>query len=204
MATYLDVHGTLRPLGAIAFDMDGTLTRPYLDFGALRRRLDLPTGDILAWLEGLPPKARACADAILADFERDGVHHAEWNDGAEETLRAIQARDLPVALLTRNSPISVEGVCAKLGLCVDLAITRVDAPPKPEPECLRQVARHFGVPIETVVIVGDYRHDTEAGRAAGTLTVLLTNGRTPSWEVDADLVIERMPELAEYLVERRK
>ena len=52
-----------------------------------------------------------------------------------------------------------------------------------------------------MMIVGDYRHDTEAGRAAGTLTVLLTNGKTPTWEVDADLVIERMGELGEYLVD---
>jgi phosphoglycolate phosphatase-like HAD superfamily hydrolase len=48
-------------------------------------------------------------------------------------------------------------------------------------------------------MVGDFRHDIDAGRAAGAMTVLLTNGRTPSWPVAADLVVERLVELLAYL-----
>ncbi len=48
-------------------------------------------------------------------------------------------------------------------------------------------------------MVGDYRHDMDAGRAAGAMTVLLTNGQIPSWPVEADLVIERLVELLLYL-----
>jgi phosphoglycolate phosphatase-like HAD superfamily hydrolase len=48
-------------------------------------------------------------------------------------------------------------------------------------------------------VVGDYRHDIDAGRAAGAITVLLTNGQAPSWPVEADLVIERLVELLGYL-----
>jgi phosphoglycolate phosphatase-like HAD superfamily hydrolase len=55
------------------------------------------------------------------------------------------------------------------------------------------------VPIEQLLMVGDYRHDMDAGRAACAMTVLLTNGRPPSWPVEADLVIERLVELLSYL-----
>jgi phosphoglycolate phosphatase-like HAD superfamily hydrolase len=48
-------------------------------------------------------------------------------------------------------------------------------------------------------MIGDYRHDTDAARAAGAIPVLLTNGRTPTWPVDADLVIDRLDELLHYL-----
>ena len=82
---------------------------------------------------------------------------------------------------------------------MDVLVAREDAPPKPDPECVRTASTKLGVAIETLLMVGDFRHDTEAGRAAGAMTVLLTNGRTPTWTVDADLVIARLPELLEYL-----
>ena len=34
---------------------------------------------------------------------------------------------------------------------------------------------------------------------AGAMTVLLTNGKTPTWTVEADLVIRRLPELLAYM-----
>ena len=43
------------PLRAVAFDLDSTLTKPYLDFRKLRAQLGLAEGDILDWLAGLPP-----------------------------------------------------------------------------------------------------------------------------------------------------
>jgi phosphoglycolate phosphatase-like HAD superfamily hydrolase len=48
-------------------------------------------------------------------------------------------------------------------------------------------------------MVGDYRHDTDAGQAAGAMTALLTNGKTPTWIVTADLIIERLPELLTHI-----
>ena len=90
-------------------------------------------------------------------------------------------------------------MCHRLGIRADLLVTREDAPPKPDPAALRLVADRFGVGPDRLVMVGDFRHDTQAGRAAGAWTVLLTNGREPSWPVDADIVIERLPELLAYL-----
>ena len=197
----IHMNGTARPLRAIAFDLDSTLTKPYLDFRRLRAQLNLPEGDILQWLDRLPPHDQQHALRIIEMFEQDGVENVAWNDGAAETVAIIQQKMcLPVAIVTRNSRTSLIAVCKKLQLQVDQLIARDDAPPKPDPECIRFAARQLAVPVNQILMIGDYRHDTEAGRAAGAMTVLLTNGREPAWIVEADLVISRLPELFSYIV----
>jgi HAD superfamily hydrolase (TIGR01509 family) len=186
-------------LCAIAFDLDSTLTRPYLDFRQLRQQLGLPEGDILKWLADLPPSEQARALSIIETFEQDGVENVAWNDGAQETLEAVRAMGLPSAIVTRNSRASLLAVCGRLDIRVDLLVAREDAPPKPDPACLHYTAERLRVAIEHLLVVGDYRHDIDAGRAAGAITVLLTNGQAPSWPVEADLVIERLVELLGYL-----
>ena len=188
-----------RRVHAVAFDLDSTLTQPYLDFARLRAQLNLPEGDILHWADSLPPRQQAEAFATIEAFEQDGVDNVAWNDGARETLTAIQGQGLPVAIITRNSRISLQAVCERLGIRVDVLVAREDAPPKPDPACVHHASTHLGVDVKTLLMVGDFRHDTEAGRAAGAMTVLLTNGKTPAWTVEADLVITRLPELLPYL-----
>jgi HAD superfamily hydrolase (TIGR01509 family) len=187
----------------VVFDLDGTLTRPYLDFGQLRQQLGIADGDILKWVAGLPSVEQGQAFRIIEAFEQDGVAHAEWNEGALETLQGVHSLGLLAAVVTRNSRASLEAVCRRLGITANLLVAREDAPPKPDPACLYYVAESLNVPIKSVLVVGDFRHDTEAGRAAGAITVLLTNGRTPLWSVEADLVIERLPELLTYLEGRK-
>lgn len=197
---YIRLNGSARPLRAIAFDLDSTLTRPYLDFKKLRRQLNLIEGDILAWLAKLPPDEQAQALTLIEAFEQDGVANVEWNDGARETFAAIQEMGLPVAIVTRNSRASLLAVCERLGIEVDLLVAREDAPPKPDPACLHHTAARLAVPVAHLLMVGDYRHDLDAARAAGAIPVLLTNGQTPTWPIDADLVIERLDELLSHLI----
>jgi len=175
------------------------LTRPYLNFAQLRQQLGLTEGDILKWLVELPLAEQEKALQLIEAFEQDGVENVAWNDGARETLQAVRALGLPLAIITRNSRASLAAVCRRLDIRVDLLVAREDAPPKPDPACLLYAAERLGVPIESLLMVGDFRHDMVAGRAAGAMTVLLTNGRTPSWPVEADLVIERLVELLAYL-----
>ena len=173
----INIQDQWYPLGAVAFDLDSTLTKPYLDFRKLRAELGLAEGDILDWVASLPTAEQQRALHAIEAFEQDGVENVEWNDGAQQTLQAVQSLPLPVAIITRNSRASLQAVCQRLNINVDLLIAREDAPPKPDPASLHLVGQQFSVAPHTIVMVGDFRHDTEAGRAAGTRTVLLTNGR---------------------------
>lgn len=195
----LRLRGERRPLRAIAFDLDSTLTRPYLDFTRLRKQLNLPEGDILQWLDGLSPHQRNEAAQIIEAFEQDGVENVTWNEGAQETVTAVRNMGLPMAIVTRNSRASLLAVCKRLDIAVDQLVAREDAPPKPHPACLHYTAERLTVPIDQLLMVGDYRHDTDAGKAAGAMTVLLTNGKAPTWNVTADLVIERLLELLTHI-----
>jgi HAD superfamily hydrolase (TIGR01509 family) len=194
------LNNTRRPVGAVAFDLDSTLTRPYLNFQRLRQQLGIPQGvDILHWLAQLPSSSQAHALRRIEEFEQDGVENVTWNDGAQEVLHTLRARTVPLAIVTRNSRASLVAVCSRLEISVDVLVTRDDAPPKPDPACLHYTAQRLGIPIGSLLMVGDFRHDTEAGRAAGAMTVLLTNGQTPLWPAEADLVIAALPELLSYL-----
>lgn len=195
----LHLEGSRRLLRAVAFDLDSTLTQPYLDFTRLRKQLNLPEGDILQWLDGLPPRERRQAAQIIDAFEQDGVENVAWNEGAQATVEAVRALGLPMAIVTRNSRASLLAVCQRLDIVVDHLVAREDAPPKPHPACLRYTAAQLSVPIEHLLMVGDYRHDTDAGKAAGAMTVLLTNGKPPTWTVTADLVIERLSDLLTHI-----
>jgi HAD superfamily hydrolase (TIGR01509 family) len=199
MMKKIRLNGSTYPLRAIAFDLDSTLTRPYLDFPRLRQQLHLPEGDILQWLATLPSQEQQEASRLIEVFEQDGVENVAWNDGAQETLATVRAMGLSTAIVTRNSRASLLAVCQRLEIAVNVLVAREDAPPKPDPACLHYTARQLDVPIEQLLIVGDYRHDIDAGRAAGAKTILLTNGHFPSWPVDADLVIERLSKLLTYI-----
>lgn len=193
------LNNTCRPLRGVAFDLDSTLTRPYLNFQRLRQQLGTTEPDLLQWLRQLPPAQQVRALRIIEEFERDGVENVAWNEGAPEVLQALRAVGLPLAIVTRNSRPSLLAVCAKLGIEVDVYVAREDAPPKPDPACLHHTAQRLHIPIAGLLMVGDFRHDIEAGRAAGAMTVLLTNGTTPPWSVEADAVIAHLPELLSYI-----
>jgi HAD superfamily hydrolase (TIGR01509 family) len=198
---YIRLPDAVRPLHAIAFDLDSTLTRPYLDFRKLRQQLNLLEGDILKWLEQQPPAEKARAQSLIETFEQDGVENVAWNDGAQETFDTVRKMGLPLAIVTRNSRASLVAACQHLGITVDVLVAREDAPPKPDPACIHHTASQLGVLVSHLLMVGDYRHDIDAGRAAGAMTALLTNGQRPTWaaEVQADLTIVRIDELLGHL-----
>src|SRR5918996_620253 len=120
--SHIRLNNRIRPIRAIAFDLDSTLTRPYLDFKRLRQQLNLPEGDILKWLAALPPLEQAQALQIIEAFEQDGVENVMWNDGAAETLEAVRTMGLPTAIVTRNSRASLTAVCHQLGITVDVLV----------------------------------------------------------------------------------
>ena len=80
----------------IVFDMDGTLVDSRLDFDAMRREMELPTGmPILEALTRLPPPHAARCRAILDRHEWAGHERATLLPGVTELLE-LQSRDLSV------------------------------------------------------------------------------------------------------------
>ena len=78
-------------------------------------------------------------------------------------------------------------------------VGREAAAPKPDPDGIRKLLGEWrAAPVEAVM-VGDYRYDLLAGRAAGTATVYVdTSGAFPFAEI-ADVQVRSLVELIDEL-----
>ena len=181
---------------AVIFDMDGTLTKPCLDFDAIRAEMGMPPEPILEAMARMSAEERARADAILVRHEAEAAANSELNDGAAETIRALAGHGMRMALLTRNSRVSVAKVLSVHGLPFDHVYTREDGPLKPSPEPVATLCRALAVPPAETLVVGDYLFDILAGKAAGAPTALIIHDKpAPDYANQADHVIRRLGEV---------
>lgn len=172
----------LRAPKAVIFDMDGTITRPYLDFAKIKREIGAKDSAILEFLATLAGDALGRAREKVDAWEREGAEASTLNPGVREALAFLKERGIPTAILTRNTRESVDVVTAKHSLAFDVVVTADDAlPPKPSPEPVRHIAQALGVDPRDMWVVGDFRFDIESGRAAGATTVFLRTNQMPGF-----------------------
>ena len=170
-----------RRIRAVIFDFDGTLTRPgALDFPAIKRALGCPLDrPILEFIDGLPDgDSKARAHIALDCFETEAAALSEPAPGAQRILGFLKARQIPAAILTRNSRASVLRALANFDRIdpadFEVIISRDDpAAPKPSPEGVFLAAEKLGIPPDESLMVGDFVFDIQAGRAAGAMTALI-------------------------------
>jgi HAD superfamily hydrolase (TIGR01509 family) len=186
------------PIRAVIFDLDGTITQPYLDFDVIREEmgLDKNSGPILEAMAKMTPPQRQQAEAILHCHEERAVAESKLNDGARETLAALRTRGIPVGILTRNRKDNAWAVAHKHGLHFDAVVGREDGPAKPDSFGVRHLCRRFAVEPAQTLLVGDYLFDLLCARAAGAIPVLLTNHeQAPEFAKHADFTVTRLTEL---------
>ena len=165
----------------VLFDFDGTLTQPgALDFPAIKRELECPLDhSILEYLEAQPACRRSGLMKILEEREEAAAEASLPNRGAEECLSVLKQMETLLGILTRNSLKSVEKALQRFeSIAIDdfvAVITRDSSLPKPHPDGVHQAARQMGITPSDLLVVGDFRFDVMAGKAAGAPTVLLVN-----------------------------
>ena len=191
-------------IAAVVFDFDGTLTKPdALDFPLIKKRLGCPADTpILEFIEGLPStQAREAAQAMLDRFELEAAHNSKPNYGAEDLIAFLKARQVPIALLSRNSRQAIHVALNQFSrLCADdfaLIVSRDDpAAPKPSPEGVFSIAHQLNVPPDQIMVVGDFIFDIQAGHQAGAFTVFLQNGTdTAAENPKSDFTIDNLLDL---------
>jgi phosphoglycolate phosphatase len=175
--------------GAI-FDLDGTLVDSALDFGLMRREMGLADGlPLLEAIARVPPADAERCWAILAEHERRGSQRATVYPGVAEFLDSLAERGWHRAIFTRNSRALTRATVTRLNLDFDTIISREDGPVKPDPAAIWKTCEAWGLHPRECIIVGDHRFDIEAGRRAGTYTVLFTGSGLSS-----DLAADQSPD----------
>ena len=162
---------------AVIFDLDGTLVSSTLDFLAISEEVGCKPGhDILHYTKSLADNERLKAEQIIRNHEMRDAQSAHAIEGVLETLEALKLRNIDTAIITRNSAEATNIKLARTGLMVEHVITREQAPPKPAPDALIQVAARWQHAPRECVYVGDFKYDLEAARNANMHAAWFSNG----------------------------
>ncbi len=184
---------------AIIFDMDGTITKPVFDFRQMSKDIGLAPGDIARDIEALPPSERARAWRIVEVHERKAEEQQELQDGARALLNRCRVAAIRIGLITRNVQRSVDALCRKFNLSFDYVITREFPHVKPHPAPILHMLEQWSIAPEDALMVGDYIHDIDCGKAAGTQTCFYLNDGRRDFGANADFTVHSMAELKQHL-----
>jgi len=168
----------------VVFDMDGTLTVSNIDFAKMRKLTEIPKGDLFTTMEAWDDDARILkAMTTILELEADAVSTLEVMPGLVELLgylRGMRDEGVRVAVVTRNTPTSVDGFLRLLGEgseeYFDEIITRHHRHVKPDFRLLSDLADEWRLDPRDMLMVGDSTEDVECGNAAGTATCLIEGG----------------------------
>ncbi len=185
---------TLRRRRHWIFDLDGTLTHPVLDFDAIRRELGVPAASpILEYLATLPRVRAEPLHRRLDAIETAACDRATPRPGAAALLARLRDTGCRLGIVSRNTLASVRRTLVASGLAGHFDDThlvgRDEAAPKPDPAGLARLLAAWGASADDAVMVGDFVHDLDAGRAAGVATVYLDWEGEARWSGRADLTL---------------
>jgi HAD superfamily hydrolase (TIGR01549 family) len=173
----------LNNIKGFIFDLDGTLVTSSLDFLAIKVEIGCPVDvDALIYIAQLPThQQRQEAMDIIHFHEMRDALSCDWIPGAKAFVSECIARALPMAIVTRNSQRSSKVKVENNNIPIELLLTREDSKPKPDPTALLDIARGFELPVDQMMMVGDYRYDLEAGRNAGMPSCLVNFSDEPDY-----------------------
>jgi HAD superfamily hydrolase (TIGR01549 family) len=174
---------------AVIFDLDGTLVSSSLDFKAIREQAGCEEGqDILRYMETLLPVEKNRVAQIIHEHEMADAHNAQVLSGVNDMLKALEQKNIRMAIVTRNSASATQIKLARTGITLKHVITREDAPPKPAPDALITLAKQWRIKQQSCVYVGDYVYDLEAARRANMHSALYADAGLPDFAGQAHFV----------------
>lgn len=183
-------------IDAVIFDLDGTITVPVPDFRAIRGEIGVPDGtDILSHIETLSDAGQEKAHEILDRYEDETARTNRLNVGARELLDFLREEGVTTAVVTRNSRRSFSLCCERHGLSFGSAVTREEAPPKPDPASVLMLAAELGFDPAKSIVVGDYLFDIQLGEAVGATTVRVKSDGVPRFTANPDFEVASLAEI---------
>lgn len=158
---------------AIIFDLDDTLVKTSLDFRRLKEEVGCENDDdILSFISKIPCKTQqAIAEQIVLQHEINDAHTSVWLPGAQAFVYEAREFGLPLAIVTRNCKLATDIKIANNNIPIELVFTREDAPAKPDPTALINIAKKWKIATANIAYIGDYIYDIQAAH----------NGEMQAW-----------------------
>jgi len=190
-------------LRGVIFDLDGTLLDSFqpifrsfrhafqtlgYDLQLLEEKRNVVGSTLEESLSQLvdPPDVDRAVQIFREHYRRTFADGTKILPGVEETLEALSALGLPLAVATnKNGPLARE-ILEYLGLAKyfrEIVGAGEGFPPKPAPDTLIEIARRLGLPPGGIAYLGDSPLDISAGRAAGMETVGIPTGYYPAGDL---------------------
>jgi HAD superfamily hydrolase (TIGR01549 family) len=190
---------------AVIFDLDGTITQPFIDFDAMHREMGYSpdAGPILELMKKMTRQQRAEAERILFAHEEKAAAESILNSGAKETLTELRRRGILIGILTRNKRDNAFAVAKKHGLKFDAVVGREEGPVKPDAFGVLHLCEQFAIIPQESLVVGDYLFDLLCARSADAIAVLLKNHhKADEFAKHADFVIENIADILKIIDSR--
>lgn len=180
-AVIFDLDGTLLDtLGDIADSMNAVLTRfllPVHELGEYRSMVG--SGMEALARRALPPGFRdeevsGIVKALIEEYGRRFSATSRPYPGVPETLSALSARGMPLAVLSNKPDAFTKLMVRTLLWQWDFREVRglsPGSPRKPDPATALDIARTLGLPPDKIVFVGDSDIDMQTAERAGMRSV---------------------------------
>ncbi|WP_043530399.1 phosphoglycolate phosphatase [Litchfieldella xinjiangensis] len=220
------MHPVLKGIRLVGFDLDGTLVDSVPDLtvavdtvlsecnlppqGENRVRDWVGNGSLmlveraLTRALGKTPQASLLESSharFLEEYGQSPTARTCLYAGVRETLDALRERGYELVVITNKPHALIEPILSNFALSDHFGLCLGgDSLPqkKPDPAPLLYAARHFEVSPEACLMVGDSRHDIEAGRRAGFRTLAVPYGYNhgePVSDSGPDAMVESLREL---------
>ncbi len=186
----------LNSITGFIFDLDGTLVESHLDFSLIKRQVGCPSDyDLLAFINDQAPAEQRALTQQIEAYELEDAKTARLIPGVEAFIKTLEARNIPMGIVTRNSPEAAHIKIAQHDLPIQDILTRHDAKPKPHPEALTRISQRWQMASDTIAYVGDYHYDVTAAKRAAMQALLYCPGSIPAYANEADLIFSHWDEL---------
>lgn len=189
-------------IAAVAFDLDGTITKTRVKFAPYKKRIGMKKGDVLEYIQHLDVDKQQEMYKILDEYEKSILQDCVLNDGFMDVMGYLKKQNIDTGIVTRASTKHARQVIKKLHIPISVVIGREDTPPKPSGEPLILLSKIMQKPLEKMIFVGDYLWDILAGKNAQVTTILLLSEGSRQYQHLSDYTINTLHELLEIFEQR--